>query len=59
MVSRVLHPDTHAMLVEPAGIGQYGTGVAGDPVTNPGLMAKAQRGALLRWRSHSSTAGWL
>src|ERR1019366_3499712 len=35
IVSRVFHPDTHAMLVELAGITQYGTDAAADLVTNP------------------------
>ena len=35
IVSRVFHPDTHAMLVELAGITQYGTEAAADLVTNP------------------------
>jgi len=41
IVSRVFHPDTHAMLVELAGITQYGTDAAGDLVTNPDLLAEA------------------
>ena len=41
IVSRVFHPDTHAMLVEIAGITQYGTDAAGDLVTNPDLLAEA------------------
>jgi hypothetical protein len=44
IVSRVFHPDTHAMLVEVAGITQYGTEAAGDLVTNPDLMTEALRG---------------
>ncbi|HEV2446639.1 MAG TPA: hypothetical protein VGS58_11975 [Candidatus Sulfopaludibacter sp.] len=44
IVSRVFHPDTHAMLVELAGITQYGTDAASDLVTNPDLMAEAVRG---------------
>ena len=44
IVSRVFHPDTHAMLVELAGITQYGTDAAGDLVTNPDLMAEAVQG---------------
>ena len=44
IVSRVFHPDTHAMLVEIAGITQYGTDAAGDLVTNPDLMAEALGG---------------
>jgi len=49
IVTRVFHPDTHAMLVEIAGITQYGTDAAGDLVTNPDLMAEAL---------HDAPAGW-
>jgi hypothetical protein len=51
IVSRVFHPDTHAMLVELAGITQYGTDAAADLVTNPDLMAEALHGAPADWRS--------
>ena len=50
IVSRVFHPDTHAMLVEVAGITQYGTDAAADLVTNPDLMAEALRGAPADWQ---------
>jgi hypothetical protein len=50
IVSRVFHPDTHAMLVEIAGITQYGTDAAGDLVTNPDLMAEALHGAPSDWQ---------
>jgi hypothetical protein len=50
IVSRVFHPDTHAMLVEIAGITQYGTDAASDLVTNPDLMAEALRGAPRGWQ---------
>jgi hypothetical protein len=50
IVSRVFHPDTHAMLVELAGITQYGADAAGDLVTNPELMAEARRGAPPDWQ---------
>ena len=50
IVSRVFHPDTHAMLVEIAGITQYGTEAAADLVTNPDLMAEALRDAPRGWR---------
>ena len=50
IVSRLFHPDTHAMLVELAGITQYGTDAAADLVTNPDLMAEALRGAPPDWR---------
>lgn len=49
IVSRVFHPDTHAMLVEIAGITQYGTDAAADLVTNPDLFADALRGARPGW----------
>jgi hypothetical protein len=51
IVSRVFHPDTHAMLVEMAGITQYGTDAASDLVTNPDLMAEALRDAPKDWQS--------
>jgi hypothetical protein len=50
IVSRVFHPDTHAMLVELAGITQYGTDAAADLVTNSDLMAEALRGAPAGWQ---------
>lgn len=50
IVSRVFHPDTHAMLVEIAGITQYGTDAASDLVTNADLMTEALRGAPTDWR---------
>jgi hypothetical protein len=50
IVSRVFHPDTHAMLVEIAGITQYGTDASADLVTNPDLMAEALHGAPTDWQ---------
>jgi hypothetical protein len=50
IVSRVFHPDTHAMLVELAGVTSYGTDAAGDLVTNPDLVAEALRGAPAGWQ---------
>jgi hypothetical protein len=50
IVSRVFHPDTHAMLVEVAGITQYGTEAAAELVTNPDLLAEGVRGAPADWR---------
>ena len=50
IVSRVFHPDTHAMLVEIAGITQYGTEAASDLVTNPDLLAEALRHAPDGWQ---------
>ena len=49
IVSRVFHPDTHAMLVELAGITQYGTEAAADLVTNSDLLAEALHGAPSDW----------
>jgi hypothetical protein len=51
IVSRVFHPDTHAMLVELAGVTQYGTAAAADLVTNADLLAEALHGAPSDWRS--------
>ena len=51
IVSRVFHPDTHAMLVEVAGITQYGTDAAADLVTNEDLLEEALRGAPAGWRN--------
>jgi hypothetical protein len=39
------------MLVEIAGITQYGTDAAGDLVTNPELMTEAVQGAPPGWQS--------
>jgi hypothetical protein len=51
IVTRMFHPDMHAMLVEIAGILQYGTDAAGDLVTNPDLLAEALRDAPPGWRT--------
>jgi hypothetical protein len=53
IVSRVFHPDTHAMLVELAGITQYGTEAAADLVTNADLLAEALHGAPAGWQSQN------
>jgi len=50
IVSRVFHPDTHAMLVEIAGVTQYGTQAAADLVTSGDLMSEALRGAPSGWQ---------
>ena len=50
IVSRVFHPDTHAMLVEVAGITQYGTEAAAELVTNADLLAEGVRGAPADWQ---------
>jgi hypothetical protein len=49
IVSRVFHPSTHAMLVELAGITQYGTDAAADLVTNPDLLAEGLKSAPEGW----------
>jgi len=51
IVSRVFHPDTHAMLVELAGITQYGTDAASDLVTNPDLLAEVLHDAPSGWQT--------
>ena len=53
IVSRMFHPDTHAMLVEVAGITQYGTDAGADLVTNADLMAEALRGAPTGWQKRN------
>jgi hypothetical protein len=53
IVSRVFHPDTHAMLVEVAGITQYGTDAAADLVSSPDLMAEALRNAPRGWQGRN------
>ncbi len=53
IVSRVFHPDTRAMLVELAGIMQYGTEAAGELVTNPDLLADALHGAPKGWEQRN------
>jgi hypothetical protein len=50
IVSRVFHPDTRAMLVELAGITQYGTEAASDLLSNPELLAEALHGAPKNWQ---------
>jgi hypothetical protein len=53
IVSRVFHPDTHAMLVEIAGITQYGTDAAADLVSSPDLMAEALSKAPHGWQQRN------
>jgi hypothetical protein len=50
IVTRVFHPDTHAMLVEVAGITQYGTDAASDLVTNSELMKEELQKAPAGWQ---------
>ena len=49
IVSRVFHPDTHMLLVEIAGVTQYGTAAAADFVTSNDLIADAVKGAPPNW----------
>jgi len=51
IVTRVFHADTHAMLVEIAGITQYGTAAAADLVTSNDLIAEALKPAPPGWHS--------
>jgi hypothetical protein len=51
IVSRVFHPDTHAMLVEVAGVTQYGTEAAADLVSSSDLLAEALKGAPADWQT--------
>lgn len=51
IVSRVFHPDTRAMLVEVAGITQYGTAAAADLVTNADLLSEVLRNAPPGWQT--------
>jgi hypothetical protein len=51
LLTRVFHPDTHAMLVEISGITQYGTDAAGELVTNPDLLRDALHGAPPGWQN--------
>ena len=51
IVTRVFHPDTQAMLVEVAGITQYGTEAGAELITNPELLAEALQGAPPGWQN--------
>jgi hypothetical protein len=50
IVTRVFHADTHATLVEVAGITQYGTDAASDLVTNTDLMNEEFGKAPAAWQ---------
>jgi hypothetical protein len=50
IVSRVFHPDTRTLLVEIAGITQYGTTAAAELVTNPDLLRDALKDAPDGWQ---------
>lgn len=51
IITRVFHPDTQAMLVEVAGITQYGTEAAADLITTPEYLAEALRDAPKGWQN--------
>jgi len=51
IVTRVFHPDTQTMLLEVAGITQYGTEAASDLITQPDLLAEALRDAPQGWQN--------
>jgi len=51
IVTRVFHPDTQTMLVEVAGITQYGTEAGADFITTPEHLAEALRNAPAGWQN--------
>ncbi len=51
IVTRVFHPDTRNLLVELAGITQYGTTAAAELVTSPDLLRKALQRAPADWET--------
>jgi hypothetical protein len=51
IVTRVFHPDTQAMLLEVAGITQYGTEAAADLITTPEYLAEALHDAPQGWQN--------
>jgi len=51
IVTRVFHPDTQAMLVEVAGITQYGTEAAADLISTPEFLADGLQGAPKDWQN--------
>jgi hypothetical protein len=51
IVTRVFHPDTQAMLLEVAGITQYGTESAADLITTPEYLAEALHNAPKGWQN--------
>jgi hypothetical protein len=53
IVSRVLDPDTQAMLVEAAGITQYGTEAAAALITDPPALAAALAQAPAGWENRN------
>jgi hypothetical protein len=53
IVTRVFHPDTQAMLVEVAGITQYGTEAAADLITTPEYLGEALHDAPKGWQNRN------
>jgi len=51
IVTRVFHPDTQAMLVEVAGITQYGTEAGADLITSQEYLTEALRDAPKGWQN--------
>jgi hypothetical protein len=51
IVTRVFHPDTQAMLVEVAGITQYGTEAGADLITRPEYLTEALHDAPPGWQN--------
>jgi hypothetical protein len=51
IVTRVFHPDTQAMLVEVAGITQYGTEAGADLITTPAFLSEALQDAPKGWQN--------
>ena len=51
IITRVFHPDTQAMLVEVAGITQYGTEAAADLITTPEYLSDALHDAPRGWQN--------
>jgi hypothetical protein len=50
IVSRMFHPQTHAMLVEISGITQYGTSAGAELVTEPDQLGEALKNAPSGWQ---------
>src|SRR5260370_35973724 len=51
IVTRVFHPDTQAMLVEVAGITQYGTEAGAELITSPEYLGEALHDAPKGWQN--------
>jgi len=50
IITRVFHPETREMLVELAGITQYGTDAAAELVTDQDLLTEALKGTTADWQ---------